>query len=71
MKKYKVVNERNLCSLEQKVQDLMKQGWQCQGGLSFFYYPISKIDSGFASGNPNIWHTQAMVKLETDAQQPK
>ena len=65
MEKYKIIHERDLYSLECKVSDLMKEGWKCQGGVSFFYYPPEQFPSGNISYNKNIWHTQAMIKSTT------
>lgn len=47
---YKLVICRNDFVLEEKVNELLKEGWKCQGGMNFYYY--QKI-SQFA---------QAMVK---------
>jgi hypothetical protein len=58
---YKVVAEKDLASLVFKVNDLLREGWVCKGGIGFFFYPPEKIGNSLFY-NKNIWHTQALIK---------
>ena len=51
--KYNIICDDSHYSLAQRVEDLIKQGWLPQGGVSF----------GFHSGYKETW-AQAMVKVD-------
>lgn len=62
MKNYRVICRSTLLLLGDAVKDMMEQGWECQGGVSFFYYPPEINISRADYPSNQIWHTQAMVK---------
>lgn len=50
--KYKILAHEKPEKLESMVNDLLSEGWECQGGLNSFFMPNSQL----------AWFSQAMVK---------
>ena len=55
---YKIIQDREGSSLEDKIICLLAQGWKLQGGVSTYGYQLK----GLAGLIPVIYHTQAMVR---------
>ena len=56
---YKLVRCQNDFVLEKEVNELLKEGWKCQGGVHFFYYQKSAKGQDI---EPIRQFAQAMVK---------
>lgn len=54
MMKYKVISDNDMESVVEQVNELMEEGWVCQGGISIAY----SRDQGYNSE----LYAQAMVK---------
>ena len=56
---YKLVVCQNDFVLEKEVNELLKKGWKCQGGMNFYYYQKTKRGQDI---EPIKQFAQAMVK---------
>ena len=56
---YKLVRCQNDFVLEKEVNELLKEGWKCQGGINFYYYEKDKKSQSIERFRE---FAQAMVK---------